>query len=779
MEEWEKCRNSAVEDDSRCLFGSNLDEEDAEFGVHLDSDRKEEQQLQQQPRMQRLHAPRRRRRRRLRPTAIMHQGDEVMSQLGPKYSDERTNGSSREMCDGSIKAYPANHNARARKSSINQRIKVDPEEDISHHSDGVVSNCPTELQRGRTIRRPRNALTAQTPSSRRNNLVDLEMRARNYISDAIDFHSPTESQQMQHQNLVIGTNHNDYSPHTSHSPDEDSYQHYYKPFPLVTPISHHDVIYTPNSKEHNQKNASPKEQKDPFHHLEQELITMKMAHRSMSDLLASKSHSESQLLSRLSRLEEAHNQLQKEYNALNTSYSKLTERCKDMDRMMEDGGHEMQVFKTKEKAVSLELALMIRKDEENQRKLKELKRQLDKEMEERIVVEKELKGQKDECLKLQQENEGMSRVNGDLARQLSALGEDKQSLIHSVAALNDEMAQKDQQLEEAKTKETSLLEQLMVKISALETLEKKSSETKALFHREQEKNRALEHELLVAKGNVDRNEVLRGMLEEEQVRSRVLKSELLVLRKTAAADSSSISEQRNDEVNASSTGNNRSDPPNESTLSVDESMKLITPVICDATNIQREFAQRSERLLRKTCLTTSLMEQIPSLSADNYKFMSTLQTLEGIITSHIELIGVFDDAIKVEESCISKLTLLFDMSQDQLATLEKASSSSTSANNETTPFIPTADSNQRKQYTALATATRNHIKKIESLYQMALELLPIHSKHGDDHRHIGVANEMRLIFQQAMANLYQDTKQLGVMEDALVALADVGSGFKC
>jgi hypothetical protein len=60
---------------------------------------------------------------------------------------------------------------------------------------------------------------------------------------------------------------------------------------------------------------------------------------------------------------------------------------------------------------------------------------------------------------------------------------------------------------------------------------------------------------------------------------------------------------------------------------------------------------------------------------------------------------------------------------------------------------------------------QNHIKKIESLHKMALELQPINKLDGankiiNKKHNMHLANEITLIFQQAMATLLQDTKDL-------------------
>ena len=112
-----------------------------------------------------------------------------------------------------------------------------------------------------------------------------------------------------------------------------------------------------------------------------------------------------------------------------------------------------------------------------------------------------------------------------------------------------------------------------------------------------------------------------------------------------------------------------------------------------------------------------------------------------------------DAAVGFERSCKSKLSSLFDVplqTKDLNAVL-------------VIDDIPKVKTLQQERYKKLAAATENHVKKIENLRKMALELQTIKvddTSNNGDTKHALVANEMTSIFQQTMATLLHDGKQL-------------------
>ena len=102
-------------------------------------------------------------------------------------------------------------------------------------------------------------------------------------------------------------------------------------------------------------------------------------------------------------------------------------------------------------------------------------------------------------------------------------------LIDHAAALRGEAVDRDEKLREAEIKESSLCDQLVAKLAALEKAEGACRGARALLNEEREESRRLEHELAVAKEAVERGIKDKGLLEAEQESCRRLEREVLNL----------------------------------------------------------------------------------------------------------------------------------------------------------------------------------------------------------------------------------------------------------
>jgi hypothetical protein len=129
-----------------------------------------------------------------------------------------------------------------------------------------------------------------------------------------------------------------------------------------------------------------------------------------------------------------------------------------MERSIGDKHHEIQILKTKESAVSAELATRLREADNRQCKLNELTESLKNEQYQRAALENELHNEKMTSSKLKDIHDEMTLSNNDMAQQLAAAVTERQSLMHCAAVLREELVAKEKQLVETKTKETSLCE---------------------------------------------------------------------------------------------------------------------------------------------------------------------------------------------------------------------------------------------------------------------------------------------------------------------------------
>lgn len=660
---------------------------------------------------------------------------------------------------------------RAKESLDGQIMRMDIDNDITpRHNNRQKAKtnaaAATTSNRGQTsfVKRRRNKSTNETT------IAEYRFNETNHHTLR---HKHMLMQDMQHQphNSPVGL-----SPSVMHSPSEyfSNDEFYYDHKPIVTPANQDDVSTSTTTNELDDATTlATNIIRNPFYSLEQELHTMKSAHRTISELLNTKVSNENYLQSRLAKLEQSHASLQKKYNSLSKSHSELIEKTKVMERSIGDKHHEIQILKTKESAVSAELATRLREADNRQCKLNELTESLKNEQYQRAALENELHNEKMTSSKLKDIHDEMTLSNNDMAQQLAAAVTERQSLMHCAAVLREELVAKEKQLVETKTKETSLCEQLMAKLSLLDSSENKSREMEVLLTKERGKNLELERKLLavqkkasndtkVLKRMEEKSLKVQSLLEEEQAKNLLLECELSGMRDKVQAAKEGLAYLQRDKINgpalAPSTAVNHEDmdeleAPSQSLVEesgLTESIELLSPIFRDVLNIQQDTNQRVRQLLQKANATRHFIEQISNTSTSSSLFQPTLQLLEEILTSHIKIIRDLDDAIEFEGSCQSKMSLLFDIPPQQFFNTA----------------IPLEQLDGRANCIKFKAAMQNHIKKIESLHKMAFELQPINklldgaNKIINKKHNMHLANEITLIFQQAMATLLQDTKEL-------------------
>ncbi|KAL7509796.1 hypothetical protein ACHAXN_011275 [Cyclotella atomus] len=550
---------------------------------------------------------------------------------------------------------------------------------------------------------------------------------------------------------------------TDYSSDEYCHNH----APVVTPSNHCNLSASPYStksnNESNEINTSFTTNTDVFHHLEQEFRTMKCAHQSMSQLLNTKANNEMYLQSRLSNLEEAHAELRHEYNLQSSTNAELIQQNNDMERLLQDKDHELKIMRTKEGAISSELACRLRKDEEVQVRLKELTERLKNEELQRDLVEKEFQREQMATAQLRNAFEQATRSKEEMAKLLDAAAADQQSVQHENTLLRQNIASKNKELAEAKTKEISLCEQVMTKLALLESAEAVSKEKENQLNDEREKSRELEQELESARctirKKVETEEKLQTLLREEIAKNTALEIELSSMREKVEAAKEGLAYLQRGKV-ASNTASKNDDQLEENeleanglqlaeitALSSSQSIELLSPMIQDALCIQQDTIDRARQLLNKASSTRRYVAQISDISTTDFSFQSTLHLLESILTTHIKTIKDLDDAIDFEESCHLELSSLLDIP------LHEFDSEFDALKTKAAP--QTRDSINSKRYMKLKAATISHMKKIENLHKMSLELQPAKSTK--------LSNEIASIFQQAMDALLEGTKQLSDM----------------
>lgn len=660
-------------------------------------------------------------------------------------SDELTGRGDRHLADQAKSNSRCKNDDFARNMDLHCRLQDD--------------DTPRHANRRRRFRGAQISDLCKAGSSKRSSARNADRSVTPYLLDRLMYDDQTErrdaisarskrrhsSRRQQQQQIQHFMGSLEYSSSEIQSPDSSSDEPYYNHAPIQTPANRDTPISTPNSESTTFAAATSN---DPFLHLEQQLISMKSKHQSMSELLHAKSNNEIYLQSQLSQLQQSYAELQTKYDSLSSRNANIMQQSRDMERLLCDKDRELKVLQTKEAAVSRELADRLRKDDEKECRWNELMENLAVEKRERESVERELKKEKAELLRLQEANEQITHSNKELVDRLNAAALEKQSLQHDNTFLREEVASNDKQLAEAKAREASMCEQLMSKLALLESAEVKVQEHQTRLDEERRENNR--------------------QLEEERAKSRDLKIELHAMRdKVEAAKAGLAYLQRGKGVSKDTKQFDEEETEfeekyipihtlDQSAMSVRESIELLSPIIREVLSVQNEIIQRAKNLLKQANATRHCVEQISETTASSFSFHLTLQLLEKMLTTHVNTMDELDEVANFEKWCQSELLCLLDLSPDEFVHYELADESKYTM------------SVAHEQYTKLSSAAKNHIKKVESLHKMALELWPTKSnneKHPNSSKHTHVAYEIVCIFQQAMTALIQDTTQLSLVMD--------------
>lgn len=286
------------------------------------------------------------------------------------------------------------------------------------------------------------------------------------------------------------------------------------PTPIITPKSMLTPIPTTVSCQSpaNNHNVAPTD--DPFQHLESELYSMRNAHQAMSDLLNVKISSENELRDRLAKLEAQYAKLQNDHNVVIAIHSSVMTKYEAQTRSLESLKHENQVLNTKEQALSKELAIKLGNEEKHTVEIERLLKELEDERRARKSVEDKLELQIRKCDELEETNQHMLLSNVDFEKEFTSVKNERSVLEREKRGLLSEITEKDVQLEEAKTRESALTEQLILKSKCIDELERSSLEDEALAS----ENDALKSE--IAKKD--------GQLEEAKANESAWKEQLMM-----------------------------------------------------------------------------------------------------------------------------------------------------------------------------------------------------------------------------------------------------------
>mmetsp|Transcript_137 Transcript_137/g.335 ORF Transcript_137/g.335 Transcript_137/m.335 type:complete len:1127 (+) Transcript_137:243-3623(+) len=252
---------------------------------------------------------------------------------------------------------------------------------------------------------------------------------------------------------------------------------------------------------------------DPFHHLVAEMSTMRHAHHSMSVLLSTKVQNENELKGRLSKLEEEYEQLKNDFDDLAIENSAKGKELEEKTAALKNSNYALKIIRSKEIALSDELALKLEVEGTQCSEIKTLQNELDVERKGRLTAEEKLEGQ----MKMRAEWE---QTSGTTKSQNERISRENNQLSMEVKEMHAQLAQKNTQLQDYKGKEATLLGLLskMHSVDALEEKLDKSSDENERLTDEKEKiskeNSILNKQLLEMNEKESKMKMLMGKVKD-------------------------------------------------------------------------------------------------------------------------------------------------------------------------------------------------------------------------------------------------------------------------
>lgn len=542
-----------------------------------------------------------------------------------------------------------------------------------------------------------------------------------------------------------------------------------------------------------QSSNSTGHSKDLFDQLESEWSIMRTTHQSLSNMLSAKAESANDLQDRLHKLEMQHERLLAAHAKLENVHAGTISELEEKTKALENGNYEMKIIKSKERAVSSELALTMEVRDKQDAELKKLKNELEKKDIASAAAAEKLEFQSKVHAKLEEKLNATSSKNADFVKEndnLLAKNKEAASLI----------AEKDKQLKHAKLKETVLLdilsnehskEDFEGKINKINKSTVKPAVDLAKDNEELQdqvlnmgqlyskwKNRAtelkVENEELALKSRelerlLKKTEELQGTasdvdvteLDKLRAQNRTLRDAALKAIGTARSmhhsspssnicgDEELLSKMCNDIESVSHVG--ASSSQREHIVAAGESLEQLRPIIADAQNLQRDVIDQIQRLLQQSHATLKHLDEVDSIPAHSFIFDHTLQILEDTIKSRVHCLETLSDMIQTTDVTASNLASLFVWKH--AGGIEHGTGPENNG-----------DANDSR---ALDVLTK-HIEQLQGLSTVVSSLPTMGniSLHSDDEclqTPLSKVGEIISILQEALTNLVQDAKLLKVI----------------
>ena len=552
------------------------------------------------------------------------------------------------------------------------------------------------------------------------------------------------------------------------------------PIPIVSPLGTHPTAM-----------LSPMSIYNPsLHQLDTELRSMRDANQSMSLLLSSKTQSENELQEYLRKLEGTYTQLKKEYDDLKVEHSMTVAK-------MEEKSNEVSFIKSKQKAVSFELALKSDVEERQSKDIDLLKKELTKETDARAKAVVDLECQMERCANLEKiievsrnQSEQMSRENDKLST------ENKE--------YRAQLAQKNKLLEETKAKEATLLGLLskmhdvpssattenMRLLKIIQENKANESKMKSLLAKAKDALTMSQKKNLNLQMQLDRQTI---ELEEFKATKLGLEEQSFELTKALRAKNEELREVALKAIVPVATllqtipkpyppsfnGNNDSSmtkkaetAPMEGAsqncmLDASQSLELLRPIVCDAMSFQRDSIERIDLLYQYFHDTLELIGQIPSIPHERFRFQPTLQILEETVISHVHIMETLDDLL--ETKARHKPNLLSLLNQESRESTKYILRPKANA------YANIESPGQWASTSTMVASTKKisiarHLDNLERLSVSVAKLprvnrVALDAKRTDLQLHLNEVDEITTVLDKALTVLVQDARQLKAAHD--------------
>jgi hypothetical protein len=560
------------------------------------------------------------------------------------------------------------------------------------------------------------------------------------------------------------------------------------PIPVVSPAgTHPTAMVTP----------SPMSIYNPsLHQLDSELSSMRNANQTMSLLLSSKTQSENELQECLRKVESAYTQLKKEYADLKAEHSMTVAK-------MEEKSNEVSFMKSKQKAVTFELALKSDVEERQSKDIDLLKNELTKETEARAIVAVELECQMERCAKL----EKIVEVSKNQSEQMSR---ENEKLSIENKEIRAQLTQKNKQVKETKAKEATLLGLLshmhdVPSSSSTENLrllkiiqENKAKETKmkSLLEKAKHALTMSQKKNLSLQMQIDRQTI---ELEESKATKSELEEQSFELTEELRAKNEELREVSSNAIVPLATllrSIPKSYPPwfngnsdslmskkaetapmegdsNNCMIDASQSLELLRPIVSDAMGFQKDSLGRIELLYQYFHDTMELIGKIPSIPHDRFQFQPTLQILEETVISHVQIMETLDDILETKARHKPNLiSLLNEESSEATKYILRPKTHAYIKTDfpEQEAFTSTMVASTKTTASTKKISLARHLDNLERLSVSVAKLprvskITLNAKRTDLQLHLKKVDEITTVLDKALTVLVQDARQLKVAHD--------------